>query len=118
MRSKQDQLTALKAEIAKLDKKAKQLGARRRKLEQAISVDSVVKLGIKKGLYCKAIPTENAGDVFVGKVLRILPAQYGYGPRIPLLVPAKGRFMERTVFVDLKRYDLERVSPPQKEKKK
>lgn len=108
------QIKAKQARLARLTKETKQVEKELRSLQQQNTLDKVKQSGVTVGKFFKAIPTENAGDVLEGKVIRVQPISYRGGVRIIMLVPAKGRFMQRTVYIDLDRYELEPIPAPKK----
>jgi hypothetical protein len=109
-------LKAVEAKLAKLQKETKQLQKLKEQLEQEQALEAVKKSGVVAGGHYKAIPTDRAGDVFEGKVLKVQKPKWGYGVQVLILVPAKGRYNERTVYLDLKHYQLEKVTKPSKVK--
>jgi hypothetical protein len=83
----------------------------KRKAQEQLALAKVAEAGLRVGGTYRVIPKENAEDVRVGKIRRIVPSRWGNSGDIDifLLIPAEGRFKERVTCLKFGRYDFEKV---------
>ena|ERR1700754_4488595 len=108
----ESRIKSINAQLSKLNRTVKRLETQRTALTQRSRLERAKKAGVVVGGYYKAIPTYISGNVVIGKCLKIQTENWNDNVLIGLVIPAQGKFPERTTFISLDSYEFQKVLKP------